>query len=274
MGRGENCHVEPLDAGSVKDPLGDRMKGYEHATRTYLPKRTYTVIRVDGKSFGSFTRGLDKPFDYKLIEAMGETTRRLCQEISGCVMGYVQSDEISLLLTDFEKEETQPWFGGNLQKIVSVSAAMATATFNSVYKHPSSDTLALFDARVFTLEDHVEAANCFLWRQQDAIRNAVSMIGQATFSHRELQNVSTRALRQKLLEEKDVRVEDFPLEALQGQVAYPDTVLKPVTFTHKKTGETITLEPTERRVWELMPAPAFAARPGNWLYDRIPKISE
>lgn len=255
-----------------KDPLGDRMKSlYENATRHYLPERTYTIVRCDGRSFSSYTRGLDKPFDLALMEAMKDTTRFLCSEISGCLLGYVQSDEISLLMVDFAKEQTQAWFGGNLQKVVSVSASLAAGRFNRVYQHPKRpDALASFDARVFTIEDAVEVANYFKWRQDDAIRNAVSMVGQANFSHRELHGVSTRALREKLQTERGLTMSDFPSECEMGTVCEQVTVLKPVEYMHKKTGERIITDPVERRVWELKPAPRFDASNDGWLSERIP----
>ena len=106
--------------------LGDRMKGYENISRIYLTKRSPVIIRIDGKAFHSFTKGFLRPFDNILMETMAETAKFLAQNISGCKLAYTQSDEISLLLTDYETNETQPWFENNLQKLVSVSASMAT----------------------------------------------------------------------------------------------------------------------------------------------------
>ena len=103
---------------------------YENRTRYFLPRRTYTIIRLDGKAFHTFTRGLDKPFDNDLTWLMDSTTQYLCQKVQGCQLGYTQSDEISLLLTDFATEQTEAWFDGNIQKIVSVAASMATMFFN------------------------------------------------------------------------------------------------------------------------------------------------
>jgi len=117
---------------SQKDSLGDRMKGhYENRTRYLLPRRTYTVIRVDGKAFHAYTKGCDRPYDSMLSEDMDFTAVALCRQIEGAAIAYVQSDEISLLLTDFADNQTQAWFDGNLQKLVSLSAAIATAHFNS-----------------------------------------------------------------------------------------------------------------------------------------------
>src|ERR1700733_5003490 len=113
---------------TVKDPLGARMKAnYEDRTRYYLPRRTYTIIRIDGKAFSTYTKKMDRPFDLGFVRAMQETTKELCSKIPGTAFGYTQSDEISLLLTDFTTETTEAWFNGNIQKIVSVSASIVTA---------------------------------------------------------------------------------------------------------------------------------------------------
>lgn len=117
-----------------KDSLGDRMKGYENISRIYLTRRTPIIIRIDGKAFHSFTRGFARPFDDVLIKSMQDTAKYLCENIMGCKLAYTQSDEISLLLVDYEKIETQAWFDNNLQKIVSVAASMATMAFNKAFK--------------------------------------------------------------------------------------------------------------------------------------------
>lgn len=244
---------------------------YEAPTRHYLPARTYCIIRVDGKAFHSWTKGLERPFDLGLVEAFGQTMEELCQEVSNTVLGYCQSDEISLLLTDFERAETEPWLGGNLQKIVSVVASMTTAIFNQHFHHPSlGKRPALFDARAFAIAEQHEVANAFLWRQRDAERNAISMVGQAHFSPRQLHGLSTAALRALLLEEKGIDVESLPSAFLHGQVCYREIVVKPVEYTHKRSGELVRTAPVERRIWQREPAPPFAAVPGNWLYERIP----
>jgi len=168
----------------MKDDLGTRMKNqYEIRTRTWLPRRTYTIIRLDGKAFHTFTKGMDKPYDESFIADMDRTAKYLCEEIQGCKLAYVQSDEISLLLTDFERITTDAWFDGQVQKIVSVSASMATAIFN---KYSLIDKLAFFDARVFSIPDPVEVENYFVWRQKDAVRNSLSMHAQSLYSHKEL----------------------------------------------------------------------------------------
>lgn len=120
--------------------LGDRMKNnYENITRYYLTRRMPVIIRIDGKAFHTFTRGFKKPFDDVLVKTMQDTMRYLCENIQGCVLGYTQSDEISLVLTDYAELTTDAWFGNNLQKMCSVSASMATLAFNKFFSHNVED---------------------------------------------------------------------------------------------------------------------------------------
>jgi tRNA(His) 5'-end guanylyltransferase len=196
------------------DQLGKRMKEqYEMRTRTYLPRRTYTIIRLDGKAFHTFTRGLDKPFDEDLVWLMQSTTEYLCKNIQGCKFGYTQSDEISLLLTDFTSITTDAWFDGQIQKMVSVSASMATMWFNArmngiIDRHrgrkfmgnDGDPKVALFDSRVFTIPDPIEVENYFIWRQKDAVRNSVSMLAQSLYSHKELHGKSQSDMQDMIID--------------------------------------------------------------------------
>jgi len=181
-----------------RDVLGDRMKRYEEATRFILPRRTYTILRVDGRAFHSWTRGLPKPYDTDFMSLMDGTAIALCEQISGAQFAYVQSDEISVLAVDFDNVDTQSWFDGNVQKWASVGASIATMAFNLGLMHlkgSSRDELipitqklpnAVFDARVFTVPDPIEVENYFVWRQQDAERNSVMMLARAHASHKQL----------------------------------------------------------------------------------------
>ena len=193
--------------------LGSRMKEYENVSKLYLTKRTPVIIRIDGRAFHSFTRGFEKPFDYHLMKTMWETARYLCENIEGCKIAYVQSDEISLLLNNYEKLETAAWFNNNIQKITSISASMSTLAFNNKFKetyderHIKKIGKAMFDARVFTLPKE-EVCNYFIWRQKDAIRNSIQMVGQANFSHRELQGKSCEDIKQ-MLKEININYDDF-----------------------------------------------------------------
>ncbi|HRW21710.1 MAG TPA: tRNA(His) guanylyltransferase Thg1 family protein [Bacteroidales bacterium] len=216
----------------MKNELGDRMKDYEQRTRSMLPRRSNIMIRIDGKSFHTYTKGLNKPFDFGLMEDMAETTKYLCSKIQGAKMGYTQSDEISILLTDYDSYRTDAWFNGQVQKIVSVAASMATNKFNSLrlirmLEERDSDMLdviesiknltgAEFDARVYTLPDGEEVVNYFIWRQQDATRNSISMAAQAYFSHKELQNVNTGKMQDMLMTQKEINWNDYPVIAKRG----------------------------------------------------------
>lgn len=229
-----------------KDSLGDRMKSYEGISRIYLTKRVPVIIRIDGKAFHSFTKGFRRPFDEILIKAMQETAKYLCKNIMGCKIAYTQSDEISLLLEDYERVETQPWFENNLQKIVSISASMATMAFNrafadavnerySYYTGINADEwtgsteefdklfdnyfakigTAMFDSRVFILPKE-EVCNYFIWRQQDATRNSIQMVAQSLFSHRQLQNKNCDQLQEMMFQEHNINWNDYPTVYKRG----------------------------------------------------------
>lgn len=231
--------------GNIKDSLGDRMKSYEGISRIYLTKRTPVIIRIDGKAFHSFTKGFQRPFDDVLIKAMQMTAKHLCENIMGCKLAYTQSDEISLLLVDYERQETQPWFENNLQKLVSVSASMATLAFNKFFHESRINYLndersnidwipcgygkefalmqserqdekyekaevagAMFDARAFILPKE-EVCNYFIWRQQDASRNSIQMVAQSLFSHKQLQNKNCDQLQEMMFQEHNVNWNDY-----------------------------------------------------------------
>lgn len=200
--------------GNKKDSLGDRMKEfYENRTRNFLPRRTYTIIRVDGKAFHSYTRGLVRPFDEKLVNDMDETACYMCKNIQGAKFAFVQSDEISILLTDFEGLTTDAWFDGNIQKIASISASLATAKFNEL----RPNKIALFDSRVFTIPSDIEVENYFIWRQQDTTRNSISSVAQSMFSHRELENKNTDQM-QEMCFKKGVNWNDFSVKLKRGRL--------------------------------------------------------
>src|SRR6478672_2640680 len=168
------------------DSLGDRMKAqYEDRTRFLLPRRTFTILRLDGKAFHTLTRGFVKPFDDTIKEAMTAAAVAVVTEAQGAKLAYVQSDEISVVLTDFDLTETQAWFDGNAQKIVSVAAGIASIAFTERFGR------GVFDARVFTIPDPVEVVNYFVWRQKDAVRNSVQMCAQSHFSPAQLHGKKT-----------------------------------------------------------------------------------
>ena len=213
------------------DSLGDRIKSnYEDRTRSFLPRRTYTVIRIDGKAFHTYTRGLEKPFDMDLIKDMDETACFLCKNIQGAKLAFVQSDEISILLTDFDNISTCAYFDGNIQKIASVSASLATAKFNQlrILKAVDSDyedyfnvvqnaKLAMFDARVFTIPQFEEVKNYFIWRQQDTVRNSISSVAQSLYSSKELHGKNTNDM-QEMCFQKGINWNNFLPKLKRGRL--------------------------------------------------------
>jgi tRNA(His) guanylyltransferase len=247
--------------------LGDRMKQHEAAARFMLPRRTYSIIRCDGKAFHSYLRGAEKPFDFEFMADMDEVTRNLCKQIAGSVFAYTQSDEISVLLADFGSVHAEPWFGGNVQKMASVSAAIATSSLGAI----RIGTSPLFDARVFTIPSAVEVANYFLWRQRDCVRNSVSMAAQAHFSHKRLHGLNGGQMQELLRSEKQVNWNDYPDGAKRGRVCVRATSEEDVTYTDKRTEEEHTVSAVRSR-WESSAAPHFKAEADSWLASAIPSL--
>ena len=225
----------------VHDELGKRMKGYENECNRKLVKKLPVIVRIDGRAFHTFTKKLNKPFDDLLIDTMHETMRYLCKHVAGCVLGYCQSDEISLLLQDYKNEETQPWFEYRTNKLCSVTAAMATFAFNRIFENKVAefydlccenrtlfdeneeriktlfdccDKGAMFDARAFTLPFN-EVTNYFYWREADAIRNSIEMVGHANFSQNQLHKVNTDGIK-KMLFEKGIDYDKIPIYKQRG----------------------------------------------------------
>lgn len=219
------------------DNLGDRMKQYEAVNRYYLTRRTPVIIRIDGKAFHSFTKGFKRPFDDVLRNAMHQTMLALCTEIQGCKLGYTQSDEISLLLTDYDRLESSAWFDYNVQKMASISASAATMYFNRFFRKETEkwksccktaadetylttlekacDKGAMFDARVFNLPKE-EVTNYFLWRQNDATRNSIELVGHTWFSTSEMHKKSCNMIQDMLHEQKGINWNDYPTSYKRG----------------------------------------------------------
>lgn len=217
-----------------KDSLGNRMKTYEAAPKTYLTRRTPVIIRLDGCHFHTFTKGFNRPFDDILVETMQDTTKYLCENIQGCVLGYTQSDEITLVLCDYMKLDTAAWFDNQVQKIVSVSSSLATFAFNRFFEKNvyicNSNTKnyscalkvgATFDSRCFNIPKE-EVCNCLIWRQQDATRNSIQMLAQSLYSHKELDGVTCKKAQDKMFTEKDVNWNDLPTHLKRGTCVVKD----------------------------------------------------
>lgn len=234
-----------------RDSLGDRMKGnYENRSKTYLVRRMPVIIRLDGKAFHTFTRGFNKPFDDVMMQTMQQTTLKLCQEIQGCVFGYTQSDEITLVLVDYNDINTDAWFDYSVQKMCSVAASMCTLYFNKIFEkvytewfakvfsNPMVDVKdeklnkvyeraidkgAMFDARVFNIPVE-EVTNCVLWRQQDATRNSISSLAQSKFSAKEIHGKNSSQMQDMLMEKYGINWNNLTIPEKRGTAVYKRTI--------------------------------------------------
>jgi len=222
-----------------KQSLGDRIKSsYEDRSKTFLNRRTITIIRLDGKGFSKFTKGLNKPFDDGFSQDMDATALYLCENIQGAKFAYTQSDEISVVLCDFDNIETDAWFDYNVQKMTSIAASLATAKFNQLRMARNVvDTddgfnsfgimafnLAFFDARVFQVPNVDEMFNAILWRQQDCTRNSISMAASAAYSHKELEKKSSN-MKQEMLFQKGINWNDYLPKYKRGSVVKKETII-------------------------------------------------
>ena len=223
----------------VNDALGTRMKTYyEQVPKYRLMRRTPVAIRIDGKAFHTFTRGFQKPFDQVLGNSMVRTMEYLCQNIQGCIFGYTQSDEITLILQDYRKLNTDAWFDYEVQKMCSIAASMATMAFNRFFReeffaHTTNDNWseaeealydaygraiekgAMFDARCFNIPKE-EVTNLIYWRQVDAARNSIQMAARAVFSHAECDNKNTSQLQDMLMEKYNINWNNYPTRWKRG----------------------------------------------------------
>lgn len=211
----------------MKDSIGDRMKeNYENRTRSFLPRRSYTIIRIDGKAFHTYTKGLQRPFDDGLMEDMDLTAAYLCKNIMGAKFAFVQSDEISILLTDFENMNTEAWFDNNIQKICSVSASMATREFNRLRLNRlgvENMKWAEFDSRVFQIPQKLEVENYFIWRQQDTTRNSIFSVAQSLYSAKELNGKNTDQ-QQEMIFQKGINWNDYAPRYKRGRILLKEFV--------------------------------------------------
>lgn len=231
-----------------RSDLAERMKGYEKRNRYYLQRRIPVILRLDMRAGHSFTKGFERPFDEVFIKAIQETAKYLCENVQNCKLSYQQSDEITLLLVDYEKINTDCFFEYRVDKLCSIAASMATMKFNQVFKElsyresenlevicrknpylenrdcltkisnvhtNSADKGAMFDCRCFNIPKE-EVTNSIYWRQLDATRNSIQMVGQASFSHKELQNKSCNDIQDMLMTQKGINWNDLPLYQKRG----------------------------------------------------------
>ena len=276
------------------DELGLRMKNfYESVPKTSLMRRTPVAIRIDGKAFHTFTRGFEKPFDEVLGRAMRETMKYLCENIQGCVLGYTQSDEITLILVDYKKLTSSAWFDYEVQKMCSIAASMATMAFNKAFNHEvavqskrlyteylndkdasyiealekAMNKGAMFDARVFNIPKE-EVANLIYWRQLDAARNSIQMVGQAYFSHSELHGKNQNDIQEMLWSTHGINWNDYPTHLKRGSCCIK--VGQKTTCAEEHLDGTVNTWTIERPHWEIdLDIPMFKGINRKYINDLI-----
>lgn len=263
----------------IKDDLGTRMKEfYEGRSQTHLLRRTPVIIRVDGKAFHTFCKRFEKPYDKVLNECLNNTLQYLCKKVQCVKMGQRHSDEMSLLLVDYETLTTEPYFDYNVQKMCSVVAAMATAEFNkqlllhgewqynlktnfisklwhSVFNNSRlsyDEDWPVFDARCFNIPQN-EVSNYFWWRLLDAKRNSINMLSQSLFSHAQLQDKTCNEMQEMMFKEKGINWDTLPQEQKSGILCLKQDIRKPI-----EKGPDVG-KVCFRSVWSTNPAPKSKA---------------
>ena len=251
-----------------KSNLAERMKDYEMRDRYFLQKRIPVAIRVDMRAGHTFTRGFKRPFDYIFMKSMQETAKYMCENMGNAKFAYVQSDEITIILTDYDTLETDCWFNYRTDKLCSISASMATMAFNKYFEEnvtnevleykmvphcveiqqeikeyhntliAALDKGAMFDARCFNIPKE-EVTNLIYWRQLDASRNSIQMVGQANFSHNELQNKSCNDIQDMLMLQKNINWNDFPTYQKRGSCVVKSDEKETITEDNIGTKMTI-----------------------------------
>lgn len=283
--------------GKTNKSIETRMRGYEYVTRTHLPRRIPAIIRVDGKAFHSFTKGLRKPFDDFFRNIMQLTMQYMCENVQGCVFGYTQSDEISLLLTDYETIATDAWFDYTIQKMCSVAASMATLAFNKFWAEEFQAQIehwdreddgtmdeemekwvweylvntiqpklftAMFDARVFSIPKD-EVCNYFIWRQQDATRNSIETVGQTYFSQKDLNGRSQNEIQEMLWQQHSINWNAYPIAYRRG--ACCSKVLRKASMENPRNpGKEIVVT---RRKWVIDRKPPIFTQDREYVENKI-----
>ncbi len=207
-----------------KDSLGDRMKDYEQRAFRPLVRRVPVLLRIDGKAFHTWTKGLERPFDDNLKRCMNYAMYKMCSEIEGARFGYCQSDEISILICDYQDIGTQAWFDYRANKIESVAASICTASFNHMAMKVLPDQYnkkgpAYFDARAWNLPKE-EVLNYAYWRQKDCLRNSLSQLSRAYFSHKQLMHKNSSDMQEMLMTEKNINWNNIDTMLKRGAVVF------------------------------------------------------
>ena len=245
-----------------RSDLANRMKEYEKASQRYLTRRMPILLRLDGCHFHNFAKKFKRPFDDVLIKTMQETAKYLCENIQGATLAYCQSDEITILLVDYKNLDSSAWFDNRQNKIESVAASMCTMAFNKFFQKNAEEFIgenyddqyeehyikvlkkamgigAYFDCRAFNIPKE-DVTNNFYWRQLDASRNSIQMVGQANFSHKELQYKSCNDIQDMLMTQKSINWNDFPIYQKRGTC-----IIKEEYWVEKDSGEEYSEEYSE-----------------------------
>ena len=224
--------------------LEDKFKSKESQYRNVLERRSLYALRVDGRAFKNYTSKFDRPFDLKFMEGMNQTCKALCSEVAGAILGYVQSDEISVIFSDLSGENTEMWFGGKQDKIISIAASTATgALINALGSNPTP----MFDARILKLDNVKEAQEYLIWRSGDAFKNAISMAAGSRYSSKQLDGMNTQQRIDILEREQKDLYSSLPLGFKHGRLAVKENYSDLVKFFHKKDQETKIIEVTKTR---------------------------
>lgn len=258
------------------------MRAHEDRWTQWIPKDEYLVIRLDGRAFHSFTKGMSRPYSIAFMGSMDRVAVKLCEQIQGARFAYVQSDEISILVTSFGLK-TQQWFGGSLRKTLSISAGLASSAMtlewaaveesNPTLNSDGSPSMPHFDSRILTFREREDVFRYFFWRQSDAARNAIQMTAQHLYPHKALHG-KDRYEQLRMIEAAEVDYEaHIPAGFRNGRVVEPEPQELTHTYIHKKTGEPETVVFT-RNIWKASAAPWFDWDKAGYLDSLTPTRTE
>lgn len=257
------------------------MRRAEERWTQWVPRDEYLVIRVDGRAFHTFTKGMGEPFSFAFMGSMDRVAAKLCEEIQGAVLAFVQSDEISVLVKPVAGivRNSGQWFGGSVRKILSVSAGLASSTMahewaspetaNPTYDPDRGFRIPHFDSRILTFPDRDDAIRYFLWRQGDCARNAIQACAQFWIGHKKIHG-KDRVQQLVMLEHAGIDYEaTVPQGFRLGRTVLPYEVPMELSYVHKGTGETMTAQ-VVRNEWRAAPAPWFDWDQAGFLNTHIP----
>lgn len=234
-----------------KTSLGDRMKRYEAAYNFMFPIRLPLMLRLDGVHFSKNVKRWKskKPYDARLSYAMQMTCKGLAEKIPGVQLVYSQSDEISILIRDDMSNDTQPWHGKELNKIMSIASAKASNLFNyyffqGVEGGAAYEEMAEFDCRGYVVPEP-EIFNAFNWRQRDCTKNSISMLARTMFSTKQLHKKNGSEMQDMMMLQHGVNWNDMPTAFKRGFCIIKKEIVKEIPLRDERNriiiGETDTI---------------------------------